>query len=154
MPAQAPQYRQYALISDFLDLANLSIQEEAALATNWIKDRPEGLKLQNLTLATRTGPIYRQFTGKSNCRRPPRNQQLRIFGLRETVDPSRESIGNCKGCSPAFGSPSTSIFCRMCTSSAVCHFRASSVTIWTSLRPPVNPLPGCSSGKPVQDQLA
>ena len=55
IPARAPQYRQYVLINDFLDLANLSIQEEAALATNWIKDRPEGLKLQNLTLATSTG---------------------------------------------------------------------------------------------------
>ena len=53
---QAPQYRQYALISDFLDLANLSIREEALLATNWIKDGPEGLKLQNLALATMTGP--------------------------------------------------------------------------------------------------
>ena len=42
---QAPQYRQFALISDFLDLANLSIRKEAALATNWIKDRLEGLKL-------------------------------------------------------------------------------------------------------------
>ena len=30
--ASATQYRQSALISDFLDLANLSIQEEAALA--------------------------------------------------------------------------------------------------------------------------
>ena len=53
---QAPQYRQYALISYFLDLANLSTREEAALATNWIEDRPEGLKLQNLALATMTGP--------------------------------------------------------------------------------------------------
>ena len=52
---QAPQCAQHALISDFLDLANLSIREEAALATNWIKDRPEGLKLQNLALATMTG---------------------------------------------------------------------------------------------------
>ena len=53
---QAPQYRQYASISDFLDLANLSMREEAALATNWIKDRPEELKLQNLALATMTSP--------------------------------------------------------------------------------------------------
>ena len=30
---QAPQYRQHALVSDFLDLANLSIRDEAALAT-------------------------------------------------------------------------------------------------------------------------
>ena len=56
---QAPQYRQYALISDFLDLANLSVQGEAALATNWIKDRPEGLKLQNLAFANMTGPVVR-----------------------------------------------------------------------------------------------
>ena len=42
IPAQAPQYRQHALISDFLDLAHLSIRQEAALATSWIKDRPEG----------------------------------------------------------------------------------------------------------------
>ena len=55
IPAQAPQYRQYALISDLLDLAKLSIQDEAALATHWTKDRPEGLKLRNLALATRTG---------------------------------------------------------------------------------------------------
>ena len=55
VPAQAPQYRQCALISDFLDLAQLSKREEAPLATNWIKDRPEGLKQQNLTMATRTG---------------------------------------------------------------------------------------------------
>ena len=43
----APQYRQFALISDFLDLAKLSIIEEAIAATNWIKDRPEGMKLKN-----------------------------------------------------------------------------------------------------------
>ena len=111
IPAQAPQYRQYELISDFLDLANLSIEEEAALATNSIKGRPEGLKLQNLTLATRTGrTTYRQFSGKSNCTRPLRNQQMRIFGLRETYDPSRESIGNCKGMFSAYCGPSTSFF--------------------------------------------
>ena len=101
IPVQAPQYRQYAVISDFLNLAHLSVREEAALATNWIKDRPEGLKLQNLALA----------------------------------------ISAC-------GSPSTSFFCRMCTSSAVCYFRAPSVAILTSLRPAVDPLLGCSSGKP------
>ena len=53
---QAPQYRQHALISDFLDLAHLNQQQEAALVTNWIKDRPEGLKIQNLAFATVTGP--------------------------------------------------------------------------------------------------
>ena len=58
---QAPQYRQSALISDFLELVNLSRREEAALATNWTKDRPEGLKLQNLALATITGPALRSY---------------------------------------------------------------------------------------------
>ena len=53
---RAPHSRQCALMSDFLDLAKLSKQEEAVLATNWIKDRPEGLKLQNLAMATLTGP--------------------------------------------------------------------------------------------------
>ena len=53
----APQYRQQALISDFLDLANLSVQEEAAVATNWSDDRPEGLRPQNLALATMAGPV-------------------------------------------------------------------------------------------------
>ena len=95
---QAPRHRQYSLISDFLDLANLSIRKEAAFTTNWNKDRPEGLKLQN-----------------------------------QSYDVN---------------------FCRMCTSSAVCYFRASSVAILTSLLPAVNPLLGCSSGKQFQDQFA
>ena len=56
---RAPRYRQYALISDLLDLDNLSVRKEAGLATNWIKDRPEGLKLRNLALATVTGPAVR-----------------------------------------------------------------------------------------------
>ena len=138
IPAQAPQYRQHALISDFLDLAYLSTQEEAALATNWIKDRPEGLKSQNLDVGHQDGPIHKQFAEKSNCRRPLHHQRMRIFGLKETIDPSRESIGNCKGFFPACGSPSTSFFAD-CTSSAVCYFRATSVTILTSLQPAVNP---------------
>ena len=101
IPAQAPQYLQYALISDFLDLAYLSTQEEAALATNWIKDRPDGLKLQNLNVGHQDWPIHKQFAGKSNCRRPLPNHRMRIFGHRETIDLSRESIGNCKGSFPA-----------------------------------------------------
>ena len=61
---QAPQYRQCALISDFLDLAKLSIRDEAALAMNWIKDRPEGLTLQNLALATMIGPAMSSLPKK------------------------------------------------------------------------------------------
>ena len=62
IPVQPLQYRQYALISDFLDLAHLSTRKEGALATNWIKDRPERLKIQNLALATMKGPVLKQFT--------------------------------------------------------------------------------------------
>ena len=54
---QAPQYRQHVLIGDFLDLANLSVQEEAALATNWIDDRLEGLRIQNFASATMAGQV-------------------------------------------------------------------------------------------------
>ena len=35
------------------------------------------------------------------------------IGLRETIDPSRKSIGNRNGFSPVFDSPSTSFFARM-----------------------------------------
>ena len=111
-PAPAPPCRQNAPISDFLDLASLSIQEKAALATNWIKDRPKGLKLQNLALATRTGPVFhRQLQG--------------IF--------------------PRMWQSFDVIFCRRRIPNAVCYFRVPSVTILTSLRPAVTPLPGCSS---------
>ena len=71
IPVQAPQYRQYALISDILDLTHLSIQEGAALATNWIKDRLEGLKIQNFALAAMTGPVLsslpRNLTADVQC---------------------------------------------------------------------------------------
>ena len=40
-------------------MAHLSIREEAALATNWTKDRHEKLKLQNRAFATMTGPAVR-----------------------------------------------------------------------------------------------
>ena len=109
IPAPAPHYRQHALISDFMDLAHLSLQEEAALATNWIKNRPEGLKLQNLALATRTdrstGSLPENLTADVHY---AINQQVRNFGFRETIDPSRESIGICKGFFPVYGSLSTS----------------------------------------------
>ena len=71
------------LISDFLDLVNLSIREEAILATNWIKDRPEGLKLQNLALLTITGPALRNY---------PKNMTKDV---QHALD-KRESLGSGK----------------------------------------------------------
>ena len=35
---------------------------------------------------------------------------MRVFGLRETIHPSRESIGNCKSFFPLYGRASTSFF--------------------------------------------
>ena len=52
---------------DFLDLSNSGLQEEAALATNWIKDRPEGVKLQNLALAPMAGPAMSSLPKKYDC---------------------------------------------------------------------------------------
>ena len=88
IPTQAPPYRQYA---------HLSMREEAALATNWINDRPEGLKLQNLALATMTGPVMSSSPKNLTADVQHAMNKCETFGLRETIDPSRESIGNRKG---------------------------------------------------------
>ena len=95
---QAPRYRQCTLICDFLDFENWSIREEETLATNWIKDRPEGLKLQNLVLATITGRDIRSYPKNMTTDvQLALKKKMRLIGLRETMDPSRESISNCKG---------------------------------------------------------
>ena len=105
---RAPQYRQSSLISDFLDLVNLSIQEEAALATNWMKDRSGGLKFQNLALATMSGQAVRN---------QPKNNTADVqhaINKCESLGSGKQLIfhGNpsaiAKDFSPAHGSPSTS----------------------------------------------
>ena len=115
---RAPQYRQHALISDCLDLAHLCLREEAALATNWIKDPPEGLK----TTKPCTGHCGRtgdeQFTDIFDVCSPARSQQVRVLRTRTTIDPSRESFGTCEKFLPAYGSFSTTFFCRACNSGA------------------------------------
>ena len=152
VPVQAPLYRQYALISDFLDLATLSIQEEAVLATSWIKDRPEWLRLQNLVLATITGQALSSFPRKltpdvqyamNNCESLVQGQQLILHGNPSAL------VGIFLRVRQSFDV----FFRRICTCSAVCCFRAPAVAFLTFLQPAVNPLLGCSSGKPVQDQL-
>ena len=150
---RAPQHRQYMLISNFPDLAHLSIREEATLANNWSKDRPESLKLQNLALATIPGPASRSY---------PKNT---TEDVKHALDKC-ESLGSGKQLILQ-GNPSAiakdfsriwpivdDISYRICNSSAVCCFKAPSVDILTSLRPALNPLLGCSSGRIVQDQLA
>ena len=142
-----------ALISDFLDLAHLSIQEEAALATNWIKDRPKGLKLQNLALASMTVPVLSSL---------PQNLTADV----------QYAINNCESLGPGqqlifHGNPSAfakdfspmAVFRRHFLPNVHCqvlHVASGHprVAILTSLRPVVNSLLGCSFGKPVQDQLA
>ena len=90
------QHRQYLLISDFLDLANLGIQEEAALATNWIKDRPEGW-----TLRWRPGRAdLKAVYCKTQLQTSTTQSTNANLWLMETIDPSRQSIGNCKGFFP------------------------------------------------------
>ena len=143
IPAQAPQYRQEALIRDFLDLANLSLREEAALHTNRIKDQPEGSRLQNLALATRTGRVLNGLP-INRCESLGSGKKKRSFtGIHRQLQWIFPHLATFRR-----------HFCRMCTSSAACYFWAPSVTILTSLQPAVNLLPGYSSGKPVQDQVA
>ena len=120
---RAPQYRQYALMSDFLDLANLNIREEAALATNWIKDRPEGLKLHNLALATIQAwrsAIFRKI-GVQMFSMPLTNASLLAQGNKLSftgIHRQWQRIFSCMWQSFDLNS------CRICTSSAVCCFRA------------------------------
>ena len=76
------------------------------MATNWIKDGPEGLKLQNLALATMTGPAMSSLPKHTKA-----DVEYAINKCEsETFGPSRESIGNCTGFFTAYGSPSTSSF--------------------------------------------
>ena len=89
-PTPLSRHRQHALIIVFLELS-----VKAALATNWIKDQPARVHASEPCASHEDGPIYKQFTRKSNGRRQLRNPQMRILAFRETIDPSRESIGNC-----------------------------------------------------------
>ena len=151
---QAPQYRQYALISDFLDLAHLRRQEEAALATKWIKGPPEGMKLENLALATMAGPVLSSLPQNMTADVQyaiEKNASLWAQGNNRSFTQSNRHLQEKF---PRIRQSSDVICCRICISSAVCCFRASLVEMLTSLRAAVNQLLGCSSGNPVQDQLA
>ena len=85
------------------------MREEALLDTTWIKDRPEWLQLQNLALATMTGPALRSY---------PRIR-LKMFS-RLLTNASHWVQGNnwsftgthrqLQGIFPAYVSPSTSFF--------------------------------------------
>ena len=60
------------VIDQLFDLAKLSFRDEAALASNWIKDRPEGSRLQNLRWPlwqAQRWAVYRQY----DCRCPTRD---------------------------------------------------------------------------------
>ena len=65
-----------------------------------IKDRPEWLKLQNLQLAIRTGRSTDSLPEKLTADVHYAINKMRIFGFRETIDPSRESIGHLQGMFP------------------------------------------------------
>ena len=91
----------------------MSMRDEPALATNWIKDQLEGLKLQNLALATVTGPAMSSFPKNITADVQHAINKCESLGSSETVDPSRESIGNCTGFLTAYGSPSTSFLPKM-----------------------------------------
>ena len=76
------------------------------MTTKWIKDRPEGLKSSEPCHYDRRSCT--QSTKKYHCRCSARHLQMRVIEIRETSDPSRESIGKCRRIFPAYGSSSTS----------------------------------------------
>ena len=154
---QAPQYRQHALISDFLDFTNLSIKEEAALAPNWIKDRPEGLKLQNLALDTVTGPAMSSLPKK---KRQTADVQNAIHKC-ESLGSRKQLIlhGNPPAIAQDFFSPHMAVlrlrvFTNMQFECCIILQGTLGGNFDIFAASGVNPLPGCSSGKPVQDLLA
>ena len=151
---QAPQYRQYALISDFLDLANLSIREEALLATSWIKDRPEGLKLQNLAFATKTGPAMSSLPKHTKADVQYAINKCESLGSGKQLIRHGNPSAIATGFFTAYGSLSTSFFAEYALPMLYDSLGHHWTQFWTSLRPAVNTLLGCSSGKRVQDQLA
>ena len=105
---QAPLYRQFALISDFLDLANLSMRERKR---HWprIGSRTDQ---KDWSFRTWCWPLWQArlcaVFQRLWLQMFSTLLKMRVIGLRETNDPSRESIGNCKGFFSAYGSPSTS----------------------------------------------
>ena len=94
-----------------------------------------------------------QFTENFDCERPARLNKCESLGSGKQLILHGNPSAIVRDFSPHIWQ-SFGFFCRMCTSSAVCCFRAPAVAILTSLRPAVNPLLGCASGEPVQDQLA
>ena len=86
------------------------------MVTNWIKDPPEGLKLQNLALATFTGPALRSYPENydrrcaqhalKTCESSGSGKQLILHGI---------PIGNRRGFFTAYVSSSSSFFCRICS---------------------------------------
>ena len=150
---QAPQYRQFAQISDVLDLAKSSIREEAILATSWIKDRPKGMKLQNPALATITGPALRSY---------PKNTTAHVqhaLEKCESLDSGKQLIlhGNPSAIAKDY-SPQVSVlrclFLPNMQFECCMILQGTTEANLTSLLPAVNPLLGYSSEKPVQNQLA
>ena len=87
------------------------------MATNWIKDRLEGLELQNLALATRTGPAACSQPKKiadvpyaiNKCESSGSGRHLILHGnpsaIKQDVSPHVAVIGR--------------LFCTICSLSAV-----------------------------------
>ena len=99
---------------------------------NCIKDRPEGLKLQNLALATMTGPA------------------VASRWVTETIDPSREYIGNCTGFLSAYVSSSTSFLPKMLFECCMILHG----TLGSNFDIFLPAVLGYSTEKPLQDQVA
>ena len=147
IPIQSPQYRQCMLISDFLDLANLSTREGAALATNWTQGYWHdciGRWQARLCAVNRKNDCWCSVTPLTNASHCTQGHDWSFAGIHRHLQRIFLRIWQFFDVS----------FCRMCISSAVCCFKAPSVEILTSSLPAVNLLLVYSSGKPVQDQLA
>ena len=100
-------------------------------------------------MATEAGPGCTQFSGKKKLQMSSTLSTEASHWAQETVDPSRESIGNCMDFSPHTAVLRRLFFCRICNLSAVWFFRALSEEVSTSLRRAVDPM----LGTPLEDQF-
>ena len=101
------------------------------MATNWIDDRPEGIRLQNLAVTNMTGRVMSSWPKNLSAEVLQAIKKCEIFGFREGIDPSLEptAIAMVFPLFFFFDIPSTSIFWPNDHFQYCMFFRASFLTI-------------------------
>ena len=147
---QAPQYRQHALISDFPRPCQPECTRRSSIGHELDQWSTWRVKVSEPCFSHYGRPSDEQFTDKFDCTLLT-NANLWAQGNNWSFTGIHRRLQqNFLRIWQSFDV----MFYRTCISSYVCYFKAPSVPILTSLQSVVDPLHGCSSWKPVQDQVA